>query len=727
VIRLRRLLDRAAGAAIAARLMAGGVVAARVGKVSLERRLAALSGPMPVRRPVVIHWSPQQIPFIEADSDDDLAVALGVVHAHLRLTQMELMRRVATGRLSEVVGPLALELDKSLRLFDFARAAPAMIATMPEPTRRWAEGFVRGVNHQMDQGPPPPEFALLGIRREAWTLTDLLAVARLAAADVNWIVWSLLLRARGRMKPEVWAALWPLLIRGGAREAGLGSNAAAVSGRRSRSGAAMLAADPHLSVALPNIWLVAGFRSPGLHAVGLMPAGLPVMAIGRNPWLAWGGTSLHASSSDLFDVSGLPLSNRTETVNVRGGRPRKMTLRESALGPVVSDGILLRCATPLALRWVGHDPSDEIGAMLGVIRARGAEAFRAALAGFAVPAQNMVHAGRDGRIGHLLAGRLPRRADGPPADLVLQSSKAGAWESFAGTMDFPARLDPSAGFVASANEAPPPGHVPVGAFFAPRDRIDRMGALLGGEAKLDGDDLAAMMRDVSVPGALLIRDRLLPGLAPPDAARRAARAWAGWDGSYDGASRGAVAHEVVMTDLARRLVQRRRRLALSAVWMSRSLLAEEILATPPARLAPALRAAIRRADQALARWKRWDGMHRLRLRHHLAVIPLLGRRFHYGDFPAEGGNDTLNKSGHAPSLGRHSVQYGASARFVADLAEPDANRVVLLGGQDGWLGSENFLDQVPVWRRGEMLDLPLQAETARRWPHHTVHPPLDKS
>jgi penicillin amidase len=727
--RLRGLLDRANGAAVAAGFLARGLAMRRARPVGLDERLAALAGPLPVQRAVLIHWSDEQIPFIEAETDDDLAVALGAVHAHLRLTQMELMRRVATGRIAELVGPLGVELDRALLLLDFGRAVPAMIDRLADPTRRWAEGFVRGVNHQIDHvrrapGLLPPSLRVLGVTPEPWTLADLLTVARLAAADVNWLVWSRLLRARGRMPPAQWAALWPALLQGGARAAEHGSNAAAVGGQRSRTGAALLAADPHLSVALPNIWLIAGFRSPGFNAVGLMPAGLPVLAIGRNPWLAWGGTSLHAASSDLFDATGLPMRERVAMVNVRGESPRKLVLRETSLGPVVSDGMLLRNRTPLAMRWIGHEPSDELGAMLDVMRARSAEAFRAALGDFAVPAQNMVHAGRDGRIGLLLAGRLPRRRDALPRDLVLPAAEASDWDHTAGTADLPYRLDPPAGFVASANDAPASGEVPIGLFFSSADRIERMRALLGGDRKLDRRDLERLMLDVAVPRALRLRDFLLPHLAPREARLPGAKALAAWDGRYDGASRGAVVHEVLMTDLARRLMPRRRLASLSTVWASRDLIIEELRATPPSRLAPALRGAIRRADGALARWRRWDGMHRLRLVHTLAVLPLLGRHFRYGDFPAQGGNDTLNKSGHAPSRGRHGVTYGASARFVADLAAPDANGVILLGGQDGWLGSSTFLDQVGPWQRGELIEVPLQAQTARRWPHHTVHPPL---
>jgi penicillin amidase len=73
---------------------------------------------------VDIHWNAHLVPFIEAKTDRDLAIALGVVHAHLRLAQMELLRRIAQGRLSEVLGSIAVPLDHGLRLLNPTRAVP---------------------------------------------------------------------------------------------------------------------------------------------------------------------------------------------------------------------------------------------------------------------------------------------------------------------------------------------------------------------------------------------------------------------------------------------------------------------------------------------------------------------------------------------------------------------------------------------------------------------------
>ncbi|HEY6579252.1 MAG TPA: penicillin acylase family protein, partial [Rhizomicrobium sp.] len=182
--------------------------------IGLEQRLTALpTRGAPVGRAVVIRWNAHQVPFIEAQSDRDLAAALGVVHAHLRLGQLEAFRRISAGRMSEMVGPVALELDHTLRIFDFAGPVPEILRTLPQETRDWLEGFVAGINHVLFTAPPPHEFALFAFEREPWTVEDILRLGRLFASDGLWLVW---LRLLGIRRSPEWRGLWAKLIGAGA-------------------------------------------------------------------------------------------------------------------------------------------------------------------------------------------------------------------------------------------------------------------------------------------------------------------------------------------------------------------------------------------------------------------------------------------------------------------------------------------------------------------------------
>ena len=174
---------------------------------TIEQRLGMLStGHLPLQGRVAIYWDQHQIPFIDAETDDDAAFALGLVHAHLRLGQMAIYRRIAQGRIAEMGGPLAIDIDHGIRIFEFGRAVPAILAALPEATRRWLQRFVDGINHyQATAKRMPFEYRVLGLAREPSTVADVLTFGRLAGADISWIVWFNLLKLRDR--PD-----WPQIL-----------------------------------------------------------------------------------------------------------------------------------------------------------------------------------------------------------------------------------------------------------------------------------------------------------------------------------------------------------------------------------------------------------------------------------------------------------------------------------------------------------------------------------
>ena len=712
---------------------------------ALEERLAMLPQTgLPVEQPVAIRWNRHHVPFIEAQTDQDLAVALGVVHAHLRLGQLELMRRIARGRVSELIGSSGVAVDQLLRTLDVGRAVPAILAAMPSATRAWLDAFVRGLNHQlMHARPLPPEFDLFDLQPEPWSATDILTLGRLIGADVNWIVWFQLLRFRADDDwPQLWrkllsvdsltcwtnepgAALLP--VAAGIRS---GSNSFVVAPSRSATGAALIASDPHLSIILPNAWLLAAFRSPSYHAAGLMIPGLPFIALGRNPWIAWGGTSLHAASSDLVtvpadDVS--RLAQREVELAVRWGRSRALRIRETQWGPVVTDVPLLAAGNEtLALRWMGHRPSDEITAMLAANRARNWTEFRAALGGFAVPGQNMLCADSAGRIGRLMAVHLPRRPDATLDDMAIQPRPGDGWDAPMTGAELPYMADPPRGFITSANERPPDGGPFVGRHFSPPDRKQRLDHLLAVADPLSFEAMARIQRDTHGEAALTQCRQLLAWLDVRamgylDARRRRFLGeLASWDGRYDATSHGALAFEVLCQNLARVLVPARRRAAYGAAWGTRRLIWDDVLAADPRHRQRAARHALRRAVNAIGARDTWGNRHRLRLGYPLALLPVFGRAWRFTDLPVDGTNDTLMKTAHALTDRRHGTSYGSVARHISDLSDMDRNYFALLGGQDGWLGSTTFLDQVPLWRRGEYVVLPLRPETAHATFQHRI-------
>jgi penicillin amidase len=250
-----------------------------------------------------------------------------------------------------------------------------------------------------------------------------------------------------------------------------------------------------------------------------------------------------------------------------------------------------------------------------------------------------------------------------------------------------------------------------------------MTALLQAKEKITFDNLAVLQRDVAMPLALALRDRICAAVSE-DPLIEALREW---DGAYNPESTGALAFELVLGHLLPSVVPEDRLALYSAVWHGRRLLAREIEALPPEQLSAAVRQALTAARPRFARLHDWGAAHRLRLSHPLGAMPLIGRRFRFVDWAWPGSSDTVFKSAHGLVTERHAVAYGSNARYLFDLSDPDSNRLVLLGGQDGHPGSPAFLDQTELFRRGEYVPVPLDPATARAtFPHMTMLEPAPR-
>lgn len=716
---------------------------------SYRQRLAAFpTEGLDLERPVVIRWNRNQVPFIEAETDRDLAYTLGLVHMHLRGAQVSLFRMLFAGRLSEMFGPAACEIDHLLRILDYGRAAAAIEASFPPETRAWVEAFVAGLNTYQSRAPAlPPELGLLGVRPDPFTVRDIVNGARVGGTDFTWLTQFPLLKHR--LEPG-FAQLWRrmLAIGGVASPAGhggepnlaaspmsaallaatrAGSNAYVIAPERSATGGALIANDPHLTLSLPSLWIIVGVRSPTYHVAGFMICGLPVFAIGRNPDLAWGGTNLRAASSDLYDVSALPpgqISRQEVTLKARSwGRVRRI-VRNSPLGPVISDAKILKATEgpPIALRWAGHEPTDEFTAFLKAAAARTPEAFRAAWATYGVSGQNMLFADRAGNIGRVLAVAAPRRRPFPTDDPVLDGADPGThWQGFDTVLDLPWVLNPPEGVIASANDRPPGDTGRISFTYAPRDRVGQIESLLAAKPRLGIDDLSAIQCDVVAPGAGALARRLAAVIrsAPPRTiSSRLLSALETWDGDYAADSGGAAAFETLIYHIVARLNGATSADSLPDAlgqWsMLDTFLIKDLEALADAERVKLLRQAGAAAMVDWSRHSKWGEMHRLKFGHVLSRLPVVGKRFVIGDFPSGGSRQTPMKMSHGLVRDRHYVAFGSMARHISDLADVDANWFVLMGGQDGWLGSKQFADQMPLWRERRYIRVPLRAETLAR-------------
>ena len=501
-----------------------------------------------LREPVKVLWDERRVPHVFAANTHDLYVAQGYLTARDRLWQMDFQIRASAGRLSEVLGEGALSYDRYRRRLGMNLAAENAVEALerdPE-SRAVAQAYADGVNAwivSLDRKGLPIEFKILDYEPEPWTILHSTLLFKYMAWDLSGLnrevartkaLELLGQEAVDRLYPvfgpfldpvipkgtpwefqpvEVAQASEPVVVAAGAPvpepqedDQARGSNNWAVSGSRTASGHPILSSDPHLGLSLPSIWYEIQLVSPEINVYGVTLPGVPSVIIGFNKSVAWGPTNAETDVLDWVQVEFRDASRaeyrdgdswrssevRTETIHVRGGDEVAVEIVMTHQGPVVAneDEDPPNAGVPpgAALRWVGHEASNELAAFLRLNRARTYDDYVEALTHFDCPAQNFAFASAEGDIAIWHNGKIPLRREGQGRTLTA-ADPATDWAGWIPRDHLPHVLNPPRGHVSSANQQPADRDYPY--FVAGNYASHGRGARINEElARLAGCDSA---------------------------------------------------------------------------------------------------------------------------------------------------------------------------------------------------------------------------------------------
>jgi penicillin amidase len=452
---------------------------------------------------VIVTRDSRGIPTIQASNWRDVWRAQGFLHAQDRCFQMDLQRRAAAGRLSELFGERTIPADRFLRRLGMDRAAEAeWVDNYPEQ-KEMLECYTQGANACLKIQPPSSEYAILGLVPEPFKPQDCLLWVKMMAHDLacNWeselfrgrliaacddleaaAAWCLCPPAE---LPQMIGGLTPDLFDKALAEyrqakdclpKGFspgdpmgGSNAWAVSGAKSESGFPILANDPHLSMKTPDFWYQMRIVLPDRELFGASMPNLPGLILGHNGQVAWGVTNSFVDVHDLFvekihaDRSACqgpngqePLRTIVETIKVKGKPSVEETVFETARGPLItsidrsdsSDGQ----GYGMSLAWSSRAPGKFFRAVYNLNCSDDVPAALESLADWHSPVLNFVLADKE-NIAHQVVGRVPRRRRYSGLVPMPAWDGSSAWQGFLDYSDLPRILNPEKGFVASANNA----------------------------------------------------------------------------------------------------------------------------------------------------------------------------------------------------------------------------------------------------------------------------------
>ncbi|PLS15718.1 penicillin acylase family protein [Bacillus sp. M6-12] len=472
-------------------LIALGVIGANL---FLARGLPETEGEVNLpglKEPVQVVRDSYGVPHIKAENEQDLFLAQGYIQAQDRLFQMDLSRRQASGRLSEVIGDATVENDKYFRALGLRRAAEASYQRYSSTGREVLSQYAAGVNLYIEElkesGKWPAEFTFLGYKPEPWTPVDSLTIGKYMAFDLggHWEDQAFRQYLLQEFPKEKAYDLFPSYPKEapfiiGKRELNIeksfaavavphefnGSNNWVVSGSKTKSGKPLLADDPHLSLATPSIWYQMHLEAPSVNVSGVIFAGIPGIILGHNQHIAWGVTNTGPDVQDLYIEKRNPENKQEfhyngkwekakvikERIKVKDAKTIDFEVTETRHGPVISEFAAESGKDMvLALRWTALDPSAELEAVLNMNKAKNWDEFEKALLKFETPTQNFVFASKDGTIAYKANGKIPIRKKGDSLVPVPGWTDEYEWKGFIPFDELPKTVNPAEGFVSTAN------------------------------------------------------------------------------------------------------------------------------------------------------------------------------------------------------------------------------------------------------------------------------------
>jgi len=550
---------------------------------------------------------------------------------------------------------------------------------------------------------------------------------------------------------------------------GIGSNSWAISGELTDTGMPYLANDPHLGIQMPSIWYQVGLHCVEVNddcqynVAGFSFASVPGVIIGHNENIAWGFTNLGPDVMDLYiekvnpknpnqyEVNGewVDFEIIEETVNVVGKDPIQVTIRVSRHGPVISEaynpvrdtdnpndkefepfkeraGIDLPDAYAVALAWTALTPSTPFEAIWKFDQASNWDEFREGARSFHVPAQNLIYADVEGNIGYQTPGDIPIRSKGDGTIPVPGWTDEYEWTGLVPFEELPYTLNPSEGYIATANNQANPRDYP---YLITKDwdygyRAQRIVNMIGdAPGKIDKAYIQSMQGDSYDLGAesiMSIWDQIKFDAETPNQSE-ALDMMKSWNFQSTADSIPAAVYQRFWWHLDQNTFNDD---LIEKYWVtggSREYEAMRYLITAPddffwddkatedkvetrddiyiASLTEAVKELEKEYGKDPAKWPTWGELHTATFRNGTlgeSGVFLIEDLFNRGPFETSGGKNIVNATGWDVGVS-YEIDWLPSMRMIVDFSNLDNSLTVHTTGQSGHAYHEHYIDMAPLW------------------------------
>lgn len=480
---------------------------------------------------VEVYFDDYGIPHILAQNDTDAMVALGYVHAQERLFQMEIIHRIASGKLSELFGEKLVETDKFFLTLGIDQNAEAVLQTLDTTSIAYKQAlaYLDGVNQYVDKGKTPVEFRILGIKKHHYTIKDILnvygymsfgfAMAHRTDPLVSALEQKLghdYVQQLGLNIPNNYTSIKTFsereavlvskstaaLMQKNPIPSFVGSNAWVLGGEKTQSGKVIFENDPHIGFSQPAVWFQAHIKTPQTETYGFYLALTPYPLLAHNKKLAYGLTMFENDDIDLYVEKVNPqnkneylidnhyqlFKKRSHTITVKGGESVTFEVLENHRGPILNSVLKeIKTQEPVSMYWVYlHRPQRFLELTYTMSRAQNLAQFTQSLPLLHAPGLNIMYGDAEGNIAWWAAGHLYSRLNNAPTKLMLDGTQSQndsiTYHPFS---ENPQAVNPNWHYVYSCNNQPDTllSKRTIPGYYLPQDRAKRVVKLL--ESKND--------------------------------------------------------------------------------------------------------------------------------------------------------------------------------------------------------------------------------------------------
>ena len=727
---------------------------------------------------VTIYYDEIGVPHIYAQNQHDAYLSLGYVHAQDRLWQMELLRRISAGRLSEIFGEEMIKTDKLFLGLGIEAAAERSIKNL-DTTLQWyklTQAYLDGINQFIENGTTPIEFRLLGIDKEKYNLKDIynvagymafgfaqahktdplltnikekLGQAYLSDLDININPKATRIYNYPRRNKKLASDLsrsvneildhapTPLFI---------GSNSWVLGPKKTKNKKVIFANDPHIQFSQPAVWYQSHLITPEYELYGFNLGLTPFPLLGHNREYAYGLTMFENDDIDFYtEDADQKYSVRKETIKVKDGDDISFEIREGVHGPIMNDFLeILDSETPIAMDWIYTKlDADLIGFSYKISHAKSLSEFRSGITELKAPGLNVMYGDAKDNIAWFAVGKLYTRSNKANSKFILDGANGKDDQlNYLNFSQNPQAINPPWNYVYSANNQPDSiAGVLYPGYYVPEDRAKRIVEIIKPKNDFTSEDVQIMVNDVAssvIPNLIPIIIDNLSKVNLSSNEKQAIEILKDWKGDFKTNEIAPTIYikfiyhllyntfademgeegfqQFLKTHLYKRQIAKQIKLRKSVWWDD--INTKDIKELKDEIFTRSFHRTISELENQfgddLDDWT-WDNALSVTHKHVFDKSSLLKNYFNVGPFKTNGTFAVLNNQGFLINgNGLYKVNSGPSTRRIIDFSDVENSITIIPTGQSGNVFSKHYKDQSQKYLDGEFVKMLLNKGEIQR-------------